>query len=755
MLRATIASACVLGGVLAAGPVRAADPPVAGERVRVERALLPVRIFPPDCPPTALVRVEVEEGGLPCRAVAFDAAPAPRVHALLIDNSATMAPLLAKLEQAVADYLQRIPPGDLALVATFADDLVLRAALSTDRAAQLDAVRDLPVGYRTALLDALHSTVRYLEPRSEPKVIVLFTDGADNSSITSGAGTALLEAARDVAGLTLFTILIDDGAGAQPASLELLRSIGESTGGALFEARGARAVGQAFAEIAERLSAEAGLSYEPPPFGTGEGEDGSTHRWREVVVRLPADSPCRVELPRARRLAGRAPVRAASEPLIEALDDEAALPAVLDDYCEVGHRCWRPIETLSFPPPAAWPGQAAEAPRFTLLSPPYYFSGRALDVVAEPGARYDETALAANRYLLRDDAPAVIEPREFVMALPDLEEVQASFHSAVDVLERWMLRGGGHASAFVQGQTWLELRPWLARAIYRSRTDYSRWADERLAAEWRRHAERLLAPYLAQASAEQQRRAREGLLEHRAAPGGAESPAVLAEWIADTPARDVALGLEARVADRMRELAAADRERERQRLEAFWPHLVQWFATPTRVRLVTPLFPLYDAARDVVGFERIVLPRPRPSGAPPLDPVPPHPFGMRVLLRLLGDRDFARDFAATAQVSGIGYRPVFLGGKRRGAPAAAENAGEATAAGAPAYSAFESTLRFATPEGPVALASILVRSPGEGFDLHCMELRSAPRAALAAWLERYVADSGLACAAGTAVLAVE
>jgi hypothetical protein len=420
---------------------------------------------------------------------------------------------------------------------------------------------------------------------------------------------------------------------------------------------------------------------------------------------------------------------------------------VLDDYCEVGHRCWRPREALSF---------ASSPVRFTIVDQPTHLAGRTLDVITEAGALYDERVFAdSQRYLLEEDATATLELREFVVTLPPLKEVLEKVHSPVDVLERWMKRGGDASSALLQGQAWLELRPQLAMAIYRTRTDYSDWADDKLRRLAAAHADRLLALYAEVEEPAERDRLREALIERDTPAGSRSAHLAISEWLSDIPARDLVLQLETRVANRIRTLPKAEGKLRRERLERFWQSLVARFGAPTRQRVVTLLFPVYDVDRDVVGFHRVLLPRPRPDG-PPVDPVPPYPFGSRILGKLWENREVGPQLAAV-EVAAIEFRPVLLTGGRNSSDDRSDDRADHGSPGAPAHGSYESVLRFATEEGEVVtLSTILLRNPGNKFEARCMKLgNSAGESRTAGLLREFLRSSQEECERGLRIIPLD
>jgi len=323
------------------------------------------------------------------------------------------------------------------------------------------------------------------------------------------------------------------------------------------------------------------------------------------------------------------------------------------------------------------------------------------------------------------------------VALPPLWYIKEQIRSPADVLLYLMDSGAftippndSESSVrhplLIHGQTWLEIRRYLAEAMYRAREDYRLWADTKLDAEHRANVEQMLAEYrrentVSEAQADQ---LRQTLLDHVARPGPESTHALLAEWLGDVPALTLALDLQTRVANRMlgRETAYGHQgELPAAAFRAAWAHLQAWFPPPTHVRTLAPLVPAYDSQRDIFGFYRVVLPRFR-AFALPADPVPEHPFGIEIIDWLLHDPELAVDLRAQAEVSGMSSVPVELAASL----ANGSNDAPSSFRGQRPYGAFETRVGFAIGGGDTSFSvtalHIRASSAGNDFDLSCLRV---------------------------------
>jgi hypothetical protein len=133
---------------------------------------------------------------------------------------------------------------------------------------------------------------------------------------------------------------------------------------------------------------------------------------------------------------------------------------------------------------------------------------------------------------------------------------------------------------------------------------------------------------------------------------------VLAAWIGDLGADELMRRLELRWIDAR--LASGPDARAEKR----WLAMRARFAAPVRNRVIAPLALVHDPAQDVVGFVRIVLPRPesfrRPPGssrdlAPAGDRIAKRPIGLGLIDLLASEADVAEALRAG------GYRATSLG----------------------------------------------------------------------------------------------
>ena len=216
---------------------------------------------------------QVLENDRPQEISAFAAGEFPLTVALGVDRSFSMAgePLrLAKL--ASQTFLRQLKPGDRSMVVAIGNNAEVIAPLSTDHAAQAQAVAALDAWSTTSLYDAVIVALDRLEPEKGRQALVVFSDGADRySQATSGQ---VLDRARRSQAL-IYPITM--GKTRVPAAVELATL----TGGRSFLLRDAKELERTLATVAKELRYQYLIGYVPsvPP-------RAGFHEWRAIRVTL-------------------------------------------------------------------------------------------------------------------------------------------------------------------------------------------------------------------------------------------------------------------------------------------------------------------------------------------------------------------------------------------------------------------------------------------------------------------------------------
>lgn len=194
---------------------------------------------------------------------------------LAIDISASMAPVITDLKEAVRRFLQAVRPQDSVMVLAFNERVFTVARREASTAERELAIGRLRAWGGTALHDAILRALDLLKGRAGRKALVIFTDGDDRSS---RAGGEQVERALQQSDIVLNSIGLGTGAGSSVFRGRLEEIAKESGGRALFVKR-ATDLHAAFASIVEELSHYYLLGYVPP--------EGRREGWRRIRVDVP------------------------------------------------------------------------------------------------------------------------------------------------------------------------------------------------------------------------------------------------------------------------------------------------------------------------------------------------------------------------------------------------------------------------------------------------------------------------------------
>ena len=226
---------------------------------------------------------EVFEDGKPQPIAAFDSTSQSLSCAILLDTTGSMSEALPRVKNSIVKLIDELGPEDSVAIYTFDQRLVVRQDFTTDKSAAKRAALRTRAEGQTALFDALSEAAQELSQRAGKKVLILFTDGDDNSSALN-ASAAVARAKK--AGVPLYTIA--EGEATRSRDLrKLLDELSERTGGAAYEVKKPGEIEQVFREISEDVRHLYMISYRPPQ-GANDG------KWRKIDVLVKGPKDCRV-----------------------------------------------------------------------------------------------------------------------------------------------------------------------------------------------------------------------------------------------------------------------------------------------------------------------------------------------------------------------------------------------------------------------------------------------------------------------------
>lgn len=199
-----------------------------------------------------------------------DLTQAPLGAVLTLDTSGSVeGAKLEGLRDAAAAFVGGLAETDEAALVTFSHVVALQAGPTRDHEALAAAMRKVRAEGSTALFDALYAALRL--PLGAPRrVVLLFTDGADNVSVLGATDVEHATAGSDV--LLYVVANPEDAATAFPGAIRPqresavrreMRRLAESTGGRLLEAGSPDDLRGQFLRILDELRTRYVLSFTP------------------------------------------------------------------------------------------------------------------------------------------------------------------------------------------------------------------------------------------------------------------------------------------------------------------------------------------------------------------------------------------------------------------------------------------------------------------------------------------------------------
>jgi VWFA-related protein len=196
---------------------------------------------------------------------------------LLFDTSNYMYRGFVFAQDAIAEFVRSLTKADKIAFYSYSRDLSRASLLTADRSQVVKAVRSTVAGDDAALYNALLLTLKDAAQNTGRKVVVVFSNGPDNSSVVPPEDVAEL---AQSAGVSIYMISTQK-ARLEPVSTAVFDRMTTATGGKAYFAKDWKDEHLAFAFIRDDLAHLYSLSYYPKP--------NANNGWRAITVRLVGD----------------------------------------------------------------------------------------------------------------------------------------------------------------------------------------------------------------------------------------------------------------------------------------------------------------------------------------------------------------------------------------------------------------------------------------------------------------------------------
>jgi Ca-activated chloride channel homolog len=193
---------------------------------------------------------------------------------ILFDTSNYMYRGFVFAQDAISDFVRSLEAANKIAFYSYSRDLLRASPLTEDRGQILRAVRTTVAGDEAALYNTLLLTLKDAAQFKGRRVVVVFSNGPDNSSVVPPEDVAEL---AQSAGISIYMISTQQ-AKLEPVSTAVFDRMTAATGGKAYFAKTWRDEKRAFASIHDDLAHLYSLSYYP--------QANPNRGWRAITVKL-------------------------------------------------------------------------------------------------------------------------------------------------------------------------------------------------------------------------------------------------------------------------------------------------------------------------------------------------------------------------------------------------------------------------------------------------------------------------------------
>jgi len=268
-------------------------------RARTELVRIDALVTDDGAPVTGLAAsdFEVRDNGIRQRVTAAGTVEAVQLGVVLDVSQSMAGDRLEIARAATSNLLDQLARGDRFAIVAFADQIARVAKPGASVADATTALETIRAGGGTALVDGLYAGILQSDQGPGPKLLVLMTDGRNNSSWLSG--TSVIDTARRHE-TVIYPVAVAGGRVATPGlhyrggdadtfvtplgksdndHLALLQVIAEQTGGRQINAQWNDTLGVVFQQILREYRQRYILTFTPENVKTGDG-------WHELSVKV-------------------------------------------------------------------------------------------------------------------------------------------------------------------------------------------------------------------------------------------------------------------------------------------------------------------------------------------------------------------------------------------------------------------------------------------------------------------------------------
>lgn len=199
---------------------------------------------------------------------------------VMLDTSGSMTLNLDLLKIAAEQFVLRLLPDDRAKVGSFSDKIIVSPEFTGDRDELVRILHnDIQFGNPTFLWDAIDRSMDELKDQTGRRVVLIFTDGEDDTSRKVGFNQVLTRAQNE--DYMIYAIGLESRILGQVTHPDRnLRRLAEQTGGGYFELTRTADLNRTFTQVADELHRQYVLGF------AAENLDNTVHKL-DVRVKVP------------------------------------------------------------------------------------------------------------------------------------------------------------------------------------------------------------------------------------------------------------------------------------------------------------------------------------------------------------------------------------------------------------------------------------------------------------------------------------
>jgi len=235
----------------------------------------------------------VTENGAPQSIKVFRREDVPVSMGLIVDNSGSMRDKRAKVEAAALALVKDSNPDDEVFIVNFNDEAFLDNPHGKDFTSNVkemeEALTRIDSRGGTAMRDAIRMSIDHVKEKAhkDKKVLVVVTDGNDNSSVVSLENLVKASQQSEVLLYGVGLLGEEERREAQRAQ-RALRALGEATGGEVFFPKDVTEVDKIAHQVARDIRNQYTIEYSP----SNTAMDG-TFRQIKITVKAPGNPTVR------------------------------------------------------------------------------------------------------------------------------------------------------------------------------------------------------------------------------------------------------------------------------------------------------------------------------------------------------------------------------------------------------------------------------------------------------------------------------